>query len=120
LLLTADETLLAALQRSAGGRYAYNLGLLENGRFVAPRTQHRSTFAIMSDLLEEDDLTPHPGVLNVLYEDGRVARRAFHTLGVGSDHPLVNRVGRSEAGLDENDAVLAPSPAPPFVWVEQR
>lgn len=119
-LASADDQRLALWQKLAGGGYEYNLGVLENDRFHAPRLQGRSNFAWMSDLVNARSQSVHPGVVNVLFEDGHVARKAWFDVGAGNDHPHRNDAGRREAGLSETDAVLAPSAAPPFVWVEQR
>ena len=118
-LAKADAASLSRWQHQAGGRYAYNLGVIEADRFQAPKFGHRSKFALMSDVVYKDHLPPHPGVINLLYEDGHVERRGMHALDLVADHPFVNRASRKEAGLDVDDAVLGPSATPPFVWVDQ-
>lgn len=132
------------LQAIAGGQYAYTLGVRDNGGFGAPRFQGRSSFAVMSDAVLEVSamgrsarwarLVPgstmdasqfrvqsHDGRgINVLYEDGRVRFIAADSLSRLPDHPLVNHVGRVEAGLTVDDASLAPSWQPPFASSRQR
>lgn len=76
----------------AGGDYAYNLGVLEDARPVAPRNSSRSYFAILCDNpvlntpVADGSLTDGPWLnepierfeahdgrgINILYEDGRV------------------------------------------------
>jgi prepilin-type processing-associated H-X9-DG protein len=119
-LATADEQSLGRWQLQAGGRYAYNLGVLEGNQYRAPRLRNLSHFALMSDVVRADGMAPHPGVINILYEDGHVERVGMHSVALRADHPFLNRARRREAGLDAFDAVLGPSSTPPFVWVEQR
>jgi hypothetical protein len=71
--------------------------------------------------LSDGQSGPHEGRgFNLLYEDGHVAFVPVgHDFGLG-DHPFVNRVGRVEAGLDPDDAALAPSVMPPFSWIRNR
>lgn len=71
--------------------------------------------------LSDGQSGPHEGRgFNLLYEDGHVAFvPVSHDFGLG-DHPFVNRIGRVEAGLDPDDAALAPSVMPPFSWIQSR
>ncbi len=119
-LAQADPASVPRLQRIAGGRYAYNLGVLENNRYHAPRLQSRGDFALLSDFVNRQGQSTHPTSFNVLYEDGHVSSVPLHTVSWQSDHPFLNDAGRHEAGVTADDAVLGPSPAPPFVWVDQR
>lgn len=120
---------LQALQRATGGHYAYNLGVVEGKHFAPPRYESRSSFAVMSDaplgrVTAADvasDRIGHSGRgINVLYEDGRVAFISLHALGTMPDHPLLNHRGEVEAGVNVDDASLAPSWRPPFISVPQR
>jgi hypothetical protein len=110
---------LANFQKNVGGHYAYSLGILERGRYRAPKFQGRSGFAILADApLRTMDgwSTAHEGRgFNILFEDGHIEFLAeFETWKLG-DHPFLNRSGVIEAGLDPNDASLGPSDAPPFL-----
>ncbi|MCC9655669.1 hypothetical protein [Rhodopirellula halodulae] len=129
------------LQQTAGGHYAYTLGVRDGEQFASPRFQGRSSFAVMSDaallrvvdmdsdedpLLNKaastsDGLISHGGRgINVLYEDGRVRFIPRESMNQLIDHPLVNHDGRPEAGVNIDDASLAPSWQAPFVHARQR
>lgn len=122
------------MQTTAGGHYAYTLGVRDGDYFASPRYQGRSAFAVMSDAAivqngmrypGEDTASPtlisHGGRgINVLYEDGRVGFLPSESLNRIPDNPLFNHEGRSEAGLTIDDASLAPSWQPPFVRANQR
>ena len=109
------------IRQRAGGSYGYTLGVIAQGAHVAPRNRSRPNFALMADVsttLEQDGpITNHGGRGgNFLYEDGHfqfvpISARNASWL----DHPFQNRHGRVEAGVDEEDAVIAPSFAPPFI-----
>ena len=126
---------LQQIQRYAGGHYAYNLGVVENDRLTPPRFEARSSFAVMSDAplvgsanLAEvarvenlSDWLGHGGIgINVLFEDGSVRFVPLESLRSMPDHPLVNHRGDVEAGVNIDDASLAPSWQPPFIDVPQR
>lgn len=116
-------------QQVAGGDYAYNLGVAEQGSVRPPKCDGRSQFAILSDAplldstvgLEPDALVAHEGKgINVFYEDGRVVFVTTASLigptvteSTWSDHPLANQQGVHEVGLHPHDASLAPSHFPP-------
>ncbi|PHQ32019.1 hypothetical protein [Rhodopirellula bahusiensis] len=129
------------LQQTAGGHYAYTLGVRDGEEFASPRFQGRSSFAVMSDAAvmkvvdrvvdeegwaraaspSQDGLISHGGRgINVLYEDGRVRFIPGESLNQLMDHPLVNHDGRPEAGVNIDDASLAPSWQAPFVHARQR
>ena len=125
----ASVNRLQALQRAAGGHYAYTLGVLEGQHFAPPRYESRASFAVMSDAPlgrvtaggVASDRIGHSGRgINVLYEDGRVAFVALSDLDAMPDHPLLNHRGEVEAGGNVDDAALAPSWHPPFISVPQR
>jgi hypothetical protein len=99
------------IQQSTGVIYGYTLGVMAQGNHVAPKNQGRANFGLMAD-------TPraHSGRgRNVLYEDGHLR---FIKSNAGSpvwiDDPFQNRLGVVEAGVDENDSVIASSWTPPF------
>ncbi|TWU03682.1 anti-sigma factor family protein [Neorhodopirellula pilleata] len=132
-LLVAIEKL-RWMQTTAGGHYAYNLGVRDGDYFASPRFQGRSSFAVMSDAAivrngpgQSDQSTTAPTLIshggrgiNVLYEDGRVGFLPAEALGQTPDHPLVNHAGQIEAGMTIDDASLAPSWQPPFIQAVQR
>ena len=120
---------LRQIQQYAGGHYAYNLGVVEKDRLASPKFESRSSFAIMSDAplsgyAAGEDLSQsigHSGIgINVLFEDGRVQFIPIEALPNMTDHPLMNHRGETEAGVNVDDASLAPSWRPPFVDVNQR
>ncbi|KLU06124.1 putative transmembrane protein [Rhodopirellula islandica] len=129
------------LQQTAGGHYAYTLGVRDGEEFASPRFQGRSSFAVMSDAAvmkvvdrvvddegwprlaatSQDGVISHGGRgINVLYEDGRVRFVPRESLSQLVDHPLVNHDGRPEAGVNIDDASLAPSWQAPFFHTRQR
>lgn len=125
----ASAEQLREIQRMAGGHYTYNLGVMEQDRLAPPRYEARATFAVMSDtppagmtdLGGWDTPISHSGQgINVLFEDGRVQFIPLPSLEALPDHPLFNHLGEVEAGINVNDAALAPSWRPPFVEVRQR
>lgn len=73
----ADEAQQATWRAELGGNYAYNLGVLEQGRVVGPRLQGRTHFAILADAPKYEDgrevFEAHEGRgFNIYYEDGHV------------------------------------------------
>ncbi len=134
-LHTASVDRLKEIQRSIGGHYTYTLGVMKQNRLTAPKFMGRSSFAVMSDapkvsLAAAENADPgnvvqsnvaHSGIgINVLFEDGRVKFFSMQSLEAMPDHPLLNDLGQSEAGVNVNDASLAPSWRPPFVNVKQQ
>jgi anti-sigma factor RsiW len=120
---------LREIQQYAGGHYAYTLGVVDRNRLRPPRFESRSSFAIMSDappvgFFDRDDLQrlmSHGGRgINVLFEDGRVQFMMTRSLNTLPDHPLLNHHGRAEAGVNIDDASLAPSWVAPFINAVQR
>jgi hypothetical protein len=109
---------LVRLRQFAGGSYGYNLGIVVEGRYGAPRNRGRSYFALAGD-------APHGGFAstasrhggpgqNLLFEDGQVRYLVDRADASVLDDPFRNRLGMVEAGIGEDDAVIAPSFAPPF------
>ncbi|MFG0254610.1 MAG: hypothetical protein ACF787_05875 [Rhodopirellula sp. JB053] len=124
-------------QMTAGGHYAYTLGVRDGEHFTSPRFQGRSQFAVMSDAaitrvhVPRDDHSSQPAYrmtlmshggrgINVLYEDGHVGFLPSESLDTIPDNPLVNHDGLIEAGVTIDDATLAPSWQPPFIRASQR
>ena len=125
---SADK--LRQIQQYAGGHYAFSLGVVDpKHRLKPPRFQSRASFAVMSDappagFHDRDDLrrlVGHGGDgINVLFEDGRVQFIARPALNEMPDHPLLNNRDRTEAGVNIDDASLAPSWVAPFMHAVQR
>ena len=125
----ASPDTLRQIQQYAGGHRAYTLGVVDGQRLKSPRFESRASFAVMSDapqagFANREDigrLTGHGGEgINVLYEDGRVKFIAISALNAMPDHPLLNNRGRAEAGVNIDDASLAPSWVAPFFNAVQR
>jgi hypothetical protein len=125
----ASPDRLRQIQQYAGGHRAYNVGVVDGQRFESARFQSRASFAVMSDapqagFANREDvgrLTGHGGEgINVLFEDGHVQFIAVPTLNAMPDHPLLNNRGRAEAGVNIDDASLAPSWVAPFFNAVQR
>ncbi len=120
---------LQTLQQLAGGHYAYTLGVVDGHQYGAPRYQGRSSFAVMSDA-PLGEYSPgglaierigHGGRgINVLYESGEVRFVSLEAIELMPDHPLLNLRGEVEAGVNIDDAVLAPSWRGPFLHAPQR
>ncbi len=107
------------LRDSMGGSYAYTIGFVSDGVYYSTRNLGRSHFPILADApaaVAADMQSPHHGGhgQNVLFEDMHVCFVRGCTAEDCDDHIFLNRDGVVEAGLDEDDAVLAPSGVPPF------
>lgn len=126
-----DIKLLKFIQRIAGGHYAYNLGVVDDGKYQTPRYEGRSGFAVMGDMpiagrqsfdgVNVSTLKYHHGVgANILYEDGSV--RHIHPASMidVQDHPYTNHRGSMAAGVNIDDASLAPSWYAPTPEAVQR
>jgi hypothetical protein len=120
---------LKRIQQFVGGQYAYTLGVIEKERLASPRFESRASFAVMADAPlasitnreELNQVVGHSGNgINVLFEDGRVQFLTLSSLDSLIDHPLLNNEGKVEAGVNIDDAALAPSWRPPFINVKQR
>ena len=118
---TATPQSIMMIRQHAGGSYGYNLGVIVHGVHLPPRNQSRASFALMADapslFWKDNRSTNHARQgQNFLYEDGHYR---FVTLNAGDiswpDNPFRNRHDMIEAGVDEDDAVIAPSFAPPFM-----
>ncbi|WP_442506984.1 anti-sigma factor family protein [Novipirellula sp. SH528] len=120
---------LREIQQYAGGHYAYTLGVVDGQQFKSPKFESRSSFAVMSDAPTsrftgvdiQSQNVGHSGLgINVLYEDGRVQFMPLSSLNQIPDHPWLNHRDQVEAGVNIDDASLAPSHRPPFAEVRQR
>ena len=104
------------LQRTAGGSYAYSVTYLVKGEHRTARNQGRTHYAIMADAPSLDWSGPlHGQGLNVLYEDMHVRFFSTRKQGTVGDDPFRNLLGRPEAGMHSDDAVVAPSCFPPLL-----
>jgi hypothetical protein len=102
------------LQQRAGGSYAYNLGVILDGRHMPVQNRGRAYFAIMADAPQNSWGQPvHQHGANILYEDMHISFVVNGPHVQLIDDPFCNRFGRCEAGVDINDAVVAPSDFPP-------
>ena len=126
-----DIELLKFIQRIAGGHYAYNLGVVDNGKYQTPRYEARSAFAVIGDMpiaghqsADGVDVTMfkwHHGLgANILYEDGSVRYVLPRSMIEAYDHPYTNHRGLIEAGVNIDDATLAPSWFAPTPEAVQR
>lgn len=122
---------------TAGGDYAYSLGVRDEGQFSSPRFEGRSGFAVMSDaaftrVKVSNPMTTRPAKyrfhvsshggrgINLLYEDGHVGFLPSQSLDRIPDNPLVNHDGLLEAGVTLDDSSLGPSWQAPFTHAIQR
>ncbi len=125
-----DIKLLRFIQRVAGGHYAYNLGVIENGKYQTPRYEGRSSFAVLGDMpiagrqstdgVDVTTLKWHHGEgANILYEDGSVRHVRPRSIDI-YDHPYTNHRGSIAAGVNIDDASLGPSWYAPTPEAVQR
>ena len=120
------------MQRTAGGDYAYTLGVVDNEHYEAPRYEARASFAVLGDApisgIESTDGVDveklrwghGDSVANLLFEDGSVRFVVMTNCTQFPDHPFLNHRGSIEAGVNIDDASLAPSWRPPFISARQR
>ena len=112
---------LVAFQRSMGGDYAYHLGYVKNGKLHGIKNQNRSHYAILADSpngIQGKHIGTHGKGQNVLFEHGNVAFQTTRTrFESRNDDIFVNDRGEVQAGIHEEDVVLAPSSTPPIVFV---
>lgn len=119
---------LRQIQQVSGGHFAYTLGVIEQDQHTSPKFEARSSFAVLSDAplagmgaTDQFRFLGHNGDgINVLYEDGRVRFIPLSALDSMPDHIWRNHHGSVEAGVNVDDASLAPSYRPPFLTVRQR
>jgi hypothetical protein len=103
--------------RMMGGCYAYNLGYVENGKYVPVRRDFGEETPIMSDRPYRSSERPNWQTLNspnhgergqnVLFIGGHV--RFVTTREVNNDDLFLNKDGRLAPGRGVHDVVLAPS-----------
>ncbi len=118
---SASPQAIILIRQHAGGSYGYTLGVMVHGVHVAPRNQGRASFGLMADVSstswKDNRSASHAGKgQNILFEDGH-----FRFVEISDvrelwlDNPFQNRNGVIEAGVDEDDAVIASSSTPPFI-----
>jgi len=124
----ASPEQLAQLRSQLADIYAFNLGVMVDGVHQPARNQGRTRFAMMADTpdtpgttrLREPAGNHRRELRSVLFEDGHVDSLRVEVIdAAGLDHPFVNHYGYPEAGVDEDDAVVAPGPNPPFIRGEK-
>ena len=116
----ASGTPLIVIQRTAGGSYAFSLGVVVDGKYRAVRNEGRTHFVLMADSPSRQLVgyrsSNHGGRgQNFLYEDGHVQYVVEWWTDTSQDHPFENRLGFTEAGIDIDDSVVGPTYASPFV-----
>ncbi len=115
----SSGTTLVRLYRTMGGSYAYPLGFVDaRGIHRAIRNQQRHNFALMADApgTGNDSGANHGGMgQNVLCEDGSVRFLKHPYLVPGHDHIYLNDANQVDAGLHQDDSVLASSWVHPHV-----
>lgn len=120
----AQGSRLITLQQQMGGDYAYTLGYLDrNGKLKGIKNQSRPRYVVLADAplgnAARGDFSVHGRGQNVLFEDGHAAFLATRLRpGSEGDDFFVNDQGMVEAGMHENDSVLAPSATPPIVFIK--
>lgn len=97
---TTDQ--LGMWRKMLGGDYAYNFGVIDDGKIVGPVLQGRTHFAILSDAPQIDGdcdvFFAHEGQgINLYYEDGHVAFSRLPRCSL-SDRPTTANVSRPAAG----------------------
>jgi len=127
-----DVNRLRLLQQTAGGNYAYTLGVVDGDRYESPHYEARPSFAILGDTpISGTEIADGVDVeklrwghgdtgANLLFEDGSVR---FMDMSNGTqfpDHPFFNHRGSFEAGVNIDDASLGASFRGPFINVRQR
>jgi len=120
------------MQRTAGGDYAYTLGVVDDDHYEAPHYEARASFAVLGDspisgIESTDDVDVEKlrwghgdSVANLLFEDGSVRLVDMTNWTRFPDHPFLNHRGSFEAGVNIDDSSLGPSWRPPFISARQR
>jgi hypothetical protein len=113
---------LRRLWQIVGGSYGYCLGYQDDGVVRPVRDRGRDHFVLASDMPQ---LLPcgansrnHGGRgQNVLFESGRVGYLLSCLEETSRDNFFLSDRGRVEAGLHQDDSVVANSAAPPIPWM---
>ena len=104
----ANDVRLAEARRKSLGSMGYNLGVVIDGEYQAPRNSGRRHYALMAEMPSPDRPGNHGHGRNVLFEDEHVEYvLASHP--TGGDDPFHNRRGLIKAGIGVNDAVVGAS-----------
>ncbi|MCC6508665.1 MAG: hypothetical protein IT423_06140 [Pirellulaceae bacterium] len=106
LYLQAGSAQQAMWREELGGDYAYNFGVIDNGRVVGPRLEGRAQLAILADAPkiqgDRDEFYAHDGRgINIYYEDGHVAFSRLPRLSVDA-----TKVDSESSGTGSRKAVV--------------
>lgn len=111
-LNAANDAKLGRARQDSLGSMGYNLGVVVDGEYQAPRHQGRRHYALMAEMPSSDRSSNHGHGRNVLFEDEHVeyVLDNHHT----GDDPFRNRRGLVKAGIGVNDAVIGASHVSPL------
>ncbi len=114
-LLSASGVQLARLQKEVGGDFAFTLGHLDGGKYVAPRNNNREHYVLLADApsanLAGRTSQNHGGSgQNCFFEDGHI--RFLTTPSIDNDSIYENAWGQVAPGTQSDDNVVAPSYTP--------
>ncbi|MGD9634981.1 MAG: hypothetical protein AB7G28_25605 [Pirellulales bacterium] len=103
-------------KRMMSPSYAYRVGYIEDGQYLAVRDEHSCRKAMLADspckqrTACESLQSDHHGGQNILFEDGHVSFQRDCTLPEEQhDQIYLNDAGKEAAGLDRDDIVLGRS-----------
>ncbi|MEX0793601.1 MAG: hypothetical protein WD045_10725 [Pirellulaceae bacterium] len=118
-LLVAPEVMLPELHDRLEGVFNYNLGSRHGDNIEAPRMAGRARFPIASDVVLVNDTligsdSHFENRVNILFDDGHVEFLKIEHLPSDIQRVFVNNEGLVQAGIDEDDVVLANSIARPI------
>jgi hypothetical protein len=118
-LLVAPESLLPELHDRLEGVFNYNLGTRQGDEIEAPKMAGRARFPIASDVVLVNNTligsdSHFENRVNILFDDGHVEFLKIEHLPVDIQRVFVNNDGLVQAGVDEDDVVLANSIARPI------
>lgn len=118
-LLVAPEVMLPELHDRLEGVFNYNLGSRQGDNIEAPKMAGRSRFPIASDVVLVNDTligsnSHFENRVNILFDDGHVEFLKIEHLPEDIQRVFVNNDGLVQAGVDEDDVVLANSIARPI------
>lgn len=118
-LLVAPEVMLPELHDRLEGVFNYNLGSRQGENIEAPKMAGRARFPIASDVVLVNDTligsdSHFENRVNILFDDGHVEFLKIEHLPADIQRVFVNNDGLVQAGVDEDDVVLANSIARPI------
>jgi prepilin-type processing-associated H-X9-DG protein len=126
-MLASNPIVVDSWRRTVGGSYAYNLGVVADGVYQAPRSRS-SVVPLLGDMLIEAELSDAsgPGVhgsrlTNILFGDGHVQTVRIPSIDDQDvDHPYLNRSKIQAAGENGLDYCLGPSFVSPLSGLMNR